>query len=254
VHPGSSGTESDPALSVTGPIFACQQVVRAVVTGAATQWPHAASGGRTAVDAVTVMAVTTLMFPIGHCLGTCYLGSADDHVQQVRLGGEILELSDHEFAVWALAHGLAEVAAPWDRASMEAASADSEISDAPELIDRLLSRSLLAEVDVDSPAAADFARRHRLLPLHIGLGNSAALSTMFATGTTEQPLVGMTRVLYDLWLWGHLAPNLMAACEEQSTADEPDPHRLLAQALTTLHALLAPSAACLDVAVPEYQS
>lgn len=199
--------------------------------------------------------MTTLILPIGHCLGTYYDGdAAGGHVQQVRLGGEIVELTDHEFAVWSLAHGLAEDPGPWDRARVATALATSEIGDAAELVDRLLGRSLLAEVDVDSPAAADFAVRHRLLPLHIGLGNSVQFGSLFATGTTEQALAGMTRVLYDLWLWGHLAPNLMVACEERTTADEPDPVRLLTGVLSALHALLVPSAACLDLAVPEFQS
>lgn len=204
------------------------------------------------------MTVTTLIFPIGHCLGTHYFGGdPDDHVQQVRLGGEIVELTDHEFAVWSLAHGLADEpdADPghWDRASVEEAFADSGISNAAELVDQLLTRGLLAEVDVDSPAAADFARQHRLLPLHLGLGNSAKYRTMFAAGTTEQPLVGMTRTLYDMWLWAHLAPNLLAACEDRATPDSPDSLGLLTAVLSTMHSLLAPSAACLDLAVPEYQ-
>ncbi|WP_157630450.1 hypothetical protein [Kribbella catacumbae] len=202
--------------------------------------------------------MTILIFPIGHCLGTHYSGGdPDDHVQQVRLGGEIVELTDHEFAVWSLAHGLVDepevVPGPWDRACVEDAFADSGVSNAAELVDQLLTRSLLAEVDVDSPAAADFARQHRLLPLHLGLGNSAKYSTMFAAGTTEQPLVGMTKTLYDMWLWAHLAPNLLAACEERATSDSPDALGLLTAALTTMHSLLAPSAACLDLAVPEYQ-
>lgn len=203
------------------------------------------------------MTVTTLIFPIGHCLGTRYSGGGpDDHVQQVRLGSEIVELTDHEFAVWSIAHGLAdeEATAPWDRACVEVAFAHSGVSDAPELVDRLLARSLLAEVDADGPLAAEFARQHRLLPLHLGLGNSAEFTTMFAAGTTEQPLVGMTRPLYELWLWAHLAPNLLAACEDRATPDESDPRQLLAATLTAMHSLLAPSAACLDLAVPEYQS
>jgi hypothetical protein len=187
------------------------------------------------------------MFPIGHCLGT-YYSAADRWVQQVRLGGEIVELTDQEFAVWSLAHGLADELGSWDRSRVEAVFAGSELTDAPDVVNRLLTRGLLAEVDVDSAAAAEFAQRHRLLPLYLGLGNSSQYTTMFAAGTTEQPLAGMTQTLYALWLWGHLAPNLLAACAEQTTPAEPDPQRLLSAVLTALHALLAPSAACLDVA------
>lgn len=185
--------------------------------------------------------MSTLMFPIGQCLGTYYADAEDIHVQQVRLGWEIVELGDEEFAVWALAHGLAENRDPWDRARMTALLAGRKIQDPALLIESLLSRTLLAEVDPDAPA--DFAARHRLLPLHIGHGKSPEVTTMFTTGTTGQPLVGMTRTLYDLWLWCHLSPSLLIACQERD-AD-------IGAVLTALHPLLASSAACLDIAVPE---
>jgi hypothetical protein len=179
-------------------------------------------------------AVTTLLFPIGHCLGAYYVGDGtDDHVQQVRLGREIVDLSDHEFDVWSLAHGFVEE-------FVEEFAAETAEAATP-AVDRLLGRGLLAKVDVDSPAAADFARRHRLLPLHIGLGESTAVSNVYAAGTTERPLVAMSSTLYDIWLWGHLAPNLLVACEDQLT-----------EVLTALPSLLAPNAACLDLVVPEY--
>ena len=162
------------------------------------------------------------MFPIGQCLGTHFTGAAESHVQQVRLGSEIVELTDEEFAVWALA--------------------DSESTNGPVLIDRLLTRNLLAEVDSDSPA--DFAARHRLLPLQLGLGNTSEIPGMFRSGTTELALAGMTRTLYDLWLWGHLSPNLLIACKEHDAE--------LSAVLTALHALLIQKAACLDLAVQEY--
>jgi hypothetical protein len=130
---------------------------------------------------------------------------------------------------------------------VESAFEGSEISDASGVVDGLLGRSLLAEVDVDGPAAAGFARQHRLLPLHLGLGNLPELRSMFVAGTPGQPLVGMTKTLYELWLRSHLAPNLLAGSEEETPGG-------LASVLTALHTLLGPSAACLDLAVPEYVS
>ncbi|MGW7682304.1 hypothetical protein ACWGID_16295 [Kribbella sp. NPDC054772] len=194
--------------------------------------------------------MTTLMFPIGHCVGPYYSGSADDHVQQVRLGGEIVELTDEDFAVWTLAHGL--TAAPhtsWSRATVVAFATGSGLADADAVVDRLLTRQLLAEVDTDSTdrtaSPVDFAAGHRLLPLHLGLGNASPDDAMFRSGTTEIALAGMTRTLYDLWLWAHLSPNLLAACKEHEID--------LTAVLSTLHALLAPSATCIDLAAPEYR-
>ncbi|MFF0338333.1 hypothetical protein [Kribbella sp. NPDC004875] len=189
--------------------------------------------------------MTTLIFPIGHCLGPYYSGSADTHVQQVRLGGEIVELTDEDFAVWSIAHGLtAPPHTSWSRATVVAFSAGGGIEDAEAVVDRLLARQLLAEVDADN--AVDFAAGHRLLPLHLGLGNASQDDAMFRSGTTELALAGMTRTLYDLWFWAHLSPNLLAACTEHEVD--------LTAVLTTLHALLAPSATCLDLAEQEYRS
>jgi hypothetical protein len=182
--------------------------------------------------------MTLLMFPIGQWLGTHFTGAAESHVQQVRFGSEIVELTDNEFAVWALAYGLTDDRSPWERARIVAHLADSEITNGPVLIDRLLTRNLLAEVDSDSPA--DFAARHRLLPLQLGLGNTSEFPAMFRSGTTELALAGMSRTLYDLWLWGHLSPNLLIACKEHDVE--------LTAVLTALHALLIPNAACLDLA------
>lgn len=202
----------------------------------------------------------TLLFPIGHCLGTYYTGSnPGEHVHQVRLGSELMELSDPDFTVWTLAHGFPEHTVPgaWDRVRVKAALPGGSVDDADERIDRLLGQGLLAEVDAD--AATDFARRHRLLPLHLGLGNSPEYPTLYVTGTPRASLVGMTRVLYELWLWAHLSPDLWTACEDQAllareagelAPDEADPDALLAAVLTTLHTLLAPSAVCLDLAEP----
>lgn len=205
--------------------------------------------------------VTTLMFPIGQSLGAYFFGAGpNDHVRRVRLGHEIVELTDHEFAVWSLAHGLSEEpgegeaasgARTWDRDRVAAAFEGSEIGGAAIIVDRLLDRGLLAEVDVTSPAASDFARQHRLLPLQLGMGNSTEYRTMYVVGTVEQPLAGMTRLLYGIFLWGHLAPNLLAACEVQ---DESDPRDLLAKTLAVLHTLLTPNAVCLDLVIPEYAS
>ncbi|MGW6197306.1 hypothetical protein ACWF0M_14280 [Kribbella sp. NPDC055110] len=182
--------------------------------------------------------MTTLMFPIGHCLGKYYADTG--HIHQVRLGGEIVGLTDDEFAVWSLAHGLTDDRSPWERHRIVDLLARREI---PDGIDQLLARKLLAEVDVDSPD--DFAARHRLLPLHLGLGNTPEVTAVFRSGTTELPLAVMTRTLYDLWLSSHLSPNLLVACKEHDV----DP----AAVLTALHALLAPSAACLDLATTEDQ-
>lgn len=184
--------------------------------------------------------MTTLMFPIGHCVGTYYAGAAAEPVHQVRLGGEIVGLTDEEFTAWLLAHGLPDDHDRWGRKRIADLLAAGEL---PDTIDQLLARRLLAEVDLDSPD--DFMARHRLLPLHLGLGNSPQVTAAFSSGTTELPLVAMSQTLYELWLSSHLSSNLLVACKEHDV--EP------LAVLTALHALLTPSAACLDLAITEDQ-
>ncbi|MFF0266836.1 hypothetical protein [Kribbella sp. NPDC004536] len=182
--------------------------------------------------------MTTLLFPIGHSLGTYY--TAEDRVHQVRLGAEIVGLTDEEFAAWSLAHGLTDDRSPWERGRVVDLLTRHEI---PDSIDQLLTKGMLAEVDLASPD--DFAARHRLLPLHLGLGNTPEAPVLFRAGTTELPLTAMTEAMYGLWLSSHLSPNLLLACKEHEVD--------LSAVLGSLHALLSPSAACLDLATTEEQ-
>ncbi|NUS00603.1 MAG: hypothetical protein HOV67_35720 [Kribbellaceae bacterium] len=183
--------------------------------------------------------MTTLMFPIGHSLGTYH--TAEDRVRHVRLGTEIVRLTDEEFAVWSLAHGLPDDRSPWERGRVVDLLTRHQI---PDGIDQLLAKGLLAEVDLESPE--DFAARHRLLPLHLGLGHTPEVPLVFRAGTTELPLTAMTEAMYGLWLSSHLSSNLLIACKEHEVD--------LSAVLGSLHALLSPNAACLDLAMTEEQA
>lgn len=199
------------------------------------------------------VAEQAVLFPVGHSLGAFHPGDGETPpVQQVRLGPEIVELSDQEFLVWTLAHGLVDeqgLPVPGTTATV------LEYADEPGILESLVDRGLLAEVLPGSAESVDFASTHRLLPLAMGLGNDPAQPWLFAVGLLHQPLVLMTGGMYDLWQWAHLSPNLWLACQELALVasqagiadpEQTDPEQVLAGALAALHQLLAVRVACLD--------
>jgi hypothetical protein len=195
--------------------------------------------------------VSTLVLPIGHDLGAFHPGHGRPPVRQVRLGGELVELSAGELHAWTLAHGLVEenavLPSTHDVLVAEAGAA---------AVAGLLERGLLAEAEPGTAESVAFAEAHRLLPLAVGLGNSAQEPWMFSVGLLYQPLAVLIGALFDLWQWAHLSPDLWLACRELAEvatrsdiddAELTDPGRVLAGALSSLHQLLAARVACLDV-------
>jgi hypothetical protein len=171
--------------------------------------------------------------PVGHDLGVFHDG-AGGRVRQVRVGAELVELSDSQYAAWSSAHV--------DQTSRG------------ELTEQLLARHLLA--DLSDPMA--FAAGHRLLPLALGLGNTPEEPWLFSAGLLYQPMLAMTGPLFDLWQWAHLSPDLWSACQESAAVaaraglDEPrhiDPTEVLDGALAALPELLAARVACVDVRI-----
>jgi hypothetical protein len=198
-----------------------------------------------------------LLLPIGHLLGAFYpqLGSPA-HTQQVRVGPESVELDDARFTAWALAHGVPGRPAEelWTRQELEQVAVTQGIGDLSGAVDDLLADRLLVEV-ATGEEMVEFARQHRLLPLALGLGNSAAEPDIWSVGLLGQPTATMTSPLFDLWEWSGLAPDLWAACESAArtardvgrTDDaDVDPHAKLGHLLVNLHGLLTVDAVYLD--------
>lgn len=202
------------------------------------------------------MTEQALLLPVGHGLGAFHPGDGETApVQQVRLGTAIAELTDAEFLVWTLAHGLVD---EQGQAVPSTEAAVLEYTDDQETVRSLLARGLLAEVVPGSSESVGFASAHRLVPLALGLGNSPEQPWLFAAGLLHQPLVLMTGGMYDLWQWAHLSPNLWLACQELALVatqagltdpEQTDPEQVLAGALGSLHQLLATRVACVDTRI-----
>lgn len=200
----------------------------------------------------------TLLFPIGHCFGT-YYESPDPagHHQRVRVGPDVVRLSDEQFTVWSLTHSAPDRPPdqPWGRRAVLDLARTVGMLDAEEVLDGLLSDAMVAAVVPGTDAAVQFARRYRLVPTMVGLGNSAAEPGLYSVGLPGQPVVQMTSIVYDLYEWAHMDPSLWNACNgaadtsrrvEITDPTATDPTRLLDALLACLHTLLSPNAVYLD--------
>lgn len=199
-----------------------------------------------------------LLFPIGHCIGAYYdLPVSNDHYYQVRVGPDVVRLDEEQFAIWGLAHGAPDrpMDQPWNRKAVLTAARRASIAWAEKVLDSLVEDRLLFETEPGTDSAVDFARRHRLIPLMLGLGNSAEEPRQYSVGMIDLPVVSMSAMAYDLYEWAHMDANLWLACEGAAATAvrvgiedrvATDPLRMLDALLSTLHTLLAPNAAYLD--------
>jgi hypothetical protein len=205
-------------------------------------------------DDTALPAAVPLIFPIGHPVGARYQSGQLVAAQQVRLGGKFHDLTDQQAEVWQLAHGVpAEIdrQVPWQRGSVE-----ERIPGAGPVIDQLTGLGLLAEATPGTAQAEDFAKTHRLVPLMLGLGNSADDPDTFGIGFLSQPALQVSHPIYDVWQWSTMDDSLWNTCENATDvarrAGSTDPEatetaRLLTGIVGSLHALLSSSAAYLDI-------
>jgi len=198
------------------------------------------------------------VFPIGLCLGTFHdVPGTGGRVHRVRAGPDVVPLSDEQFAVWSLAHSAPGHPAdrPWNRQAVLDAARGAGMSDVAGVLDGLLADGLVAAATPGTDEAVGFARRYRLVPTLLGLGNSPEEPRLYSVGLPGQPVVQMASLVYDLYEWAHLDPDLWTACHgaadtaRRVDVDDPtatDPARLLDALLGTLHVLLSPNAVYLD--------
>jgi hypothetical protein len=199
-----------------------------------------------------------LLFPLGHYLGPHHPGPgrpAEHHVVRIGATWNRLE-SDRESAVWGLAHGWAGRlgAGPWTAGALVTAARERAGVDASGTVAALLRRGLLVEVDPRAPAAVEFARRCRLSPLALGLGNEPRRPGEFRIGLGDRVAATVAPGLFQFWHWAPVSPSLYAACERYAAdsvalgSGENTPQEALAAMLGQLHFLLAARVGYLDIA------
>jgi hypothetical protein len=193
--------------------------------------------------------MTAVLLPVGHCLGAAPDPASGAWVQRVRVGPDVVRLSEPQFAVWALTHGDPDRPAGqrWGEEAVLAAA--HGLADPAGLLAGLVADGLVASVAPGTPDALNFARAFQLRPLMLGLGNLDAEPETYEIGLPGQPVAQVGDVLYRLYLWGHLEPDLWAACQATaavSPAAFADALVLLDAVIEAMHALLSPNAAYLD--------
>lgn len=200
------------------------------------------------------MTHAEFVLPVGHYLGRYHpQRHAPPRYHKVRLGSDLLRLSDDAFTVWALSHGVPGRSAvePWTRqAVLEAAG---QLAD-PELrFDALVRDGLVAEVAPATPDAIRFASHYRIRPLMTGLGNTAGEPMRFGIGVIGEPAAVTVDLLgFELWQWGRLDQNLWQIARRLRSVQSPDsprsidPEQMLAEVLRRLPVLLSHNAVYLD--------
>jgi hypothetical protein len=203
-----------------------------------------------------VITADALLLPVGHDLGVLYAEPGTDvRRQQVRVGVEVVELEDRDFAVWLMAHGTNSEDRPTRRSLMTSAGKLGLTDDVDRAIERFLTDGLLFEVDPDGESALSFAAEHQLIPLLHGLGPDAEQPWMQNIGLLNQPVVQVSGALYDVWAWAQLAPELWTGCQDAAmvarqvgvtSAEETEPRQVLSGVLAQVHGLLCVRAAYFD--------
>ena len=202
----------------------------------------------------------SLLIPIGHCIGAHHdlpVPVSTDYLFEVRVGPDVHRLSDEQFAIWGLAHGTPDrdTERPWGRQAVLDAARRAGITKAEQVLASLTADHLLVETTPGTDGAVDFARRHRLIPLMLGLGNTVEEPWIYSAGMIDLPIVQMSAMAYDLYEWAHMDANLWLACEGAAATavgvgiEDPlatDPLAMLNALLGTLHVLLSPNAVYLD--------
>lgn len=207
---------------------------------------------------------SSLIFPIGHYLGAFYPSegaSLDAHI--VRVGWRTFKLNAAEqLVVWALSHGLGGGAGmePWTRTDVEDSARASGIHDASTVLDALIDRELVVEVDPGrEDDAIHFAKSFRTRSLLAGLGNAPDDPLSFGLGIPgDRPTVTVPYLMYELWNWGSACDSLWHACEIFATVGrlnpdvletfDAEPRLVLVRFLHAVQVLVAHGAVYLDEA------
>ncbi|WP_238007518.1 hypothetical protein KZZ52_18745 [Dactylosporangium sp. AC04546] len=182
------------------------------------------------------------LLPVGRYLGELERDGVPADV--VRIGEADVPLADPvRAAVWLAAYGTAEEPLV-DRGTLVAALDTGFPADAVTAeVDALLRLGLLVETD----GGEAFARRYRLWPLGLTLGEVPGEDGCFAiSGVGGGVVVDAER--FALWELAPEYPDLWRLCEAVAERIGGDPRTVLAGALGALPTLLAGGVACLDTA------
>jgi hypothetical protein len=169
------------------------------------------------VSLESLLSAEPLLVPVGKLLSTYDGGRAwpGQRLGLVRIGRMPHELTEPEYRVWSLSHGVPETVLlrPWTaRAVAEFASA-SGVADPGGTIAALIGRGLLAEISPGTAERVDFARRFRLVPQTVGLGNpEPEFPDMFVAGERADLAVAIDPAQWLVWRLAAADVDLLHTC------------------------------------------
>jgi hypothetical protein len=198
--------------------------------------------------------MVTVVIPVGQFIGTMVTPASDAGGAQwaygVRVGSEVHDLNESEFALWAMAHGTGDDSVNTaSRVAVETLARDLDVEDPEANMDQLLRRGLMRRL---LPVSADiraFTEGHQLMPLGVGLGNSAERLNGFDIGQPGFPRATVNAAVFDVWAFSATqAPSLWQACARAPDWDaEFSQAELAALVVKAVPVLLAMDAAYIDV-------
>ncbi|HEX3731528.1 MAG TPA: hypothetical protein VHU91_01185 [Mycobacteriales bacterium] len=200
------------------------------------------------------------LVPVGHSVGPLYTprGEQDPDSYEIRYADGIFSIDHEELRVWGLTHGDPATvnSDPPTRENVIRDATELDNTTATQVIDRLCDVGLLVEFDRHTEQARDFAYRHQIEPIAIGLGNTPDTPWYFQIGLPETPRVMVGHDAYHLWMFAHRHASLWDACEYVAadrrteailrSGPESDPDRILSHFLDALPAMIATSCAYVD--------
>ena len=210
--------------------------------------------------AATQTVPAPLVLPIGHYGGAFPADDDSDTLHEIRRGGELIQVPDDVFRVWALSHRSADWPPNqrWTRQAMLDRARLLDMDNAEDALNDLIGDRLVVEVRLGVTSAREVARGLHMHPTMLGLGNSAENPTAYALGFVGSPLVQVSRTIFELWRWAPVERNLWDLCrffaeterEHHGTIDpeRTDPDVVLTELLEALPTLLSSGAVYLDLA------
>jgi hypothetical protein len=132
---------------------------------------------------------------------------------EVRFRDGVFSLSAEEYAVWAVSHGDPEKVSkqPQSRPVVETAAKAAGVEEPGPVFDSLIEDGLLVSVMPTGNSGRTFAEQHQMIPLALGLGNSAQKPAEFQIGLPNAPRVSVGYDVYHMWLFCHRQPTLWEA-------------------------------------------
>lgn len=212
--------------------------------------------------------MVALVVPVGHFAGPMYTSTEAEVPEsfEVRFRDGVFSLSAEEYAVWAVSHGDPEKVSkqPQSRPVVESAAKAAGVDEPGPIFDSLIDDGLLVSVMPTGKSSQTFAQQHQMVPLALGLGNSAQNPAEFQIGLPNAPRVSVGYDVYHMWLFCHRQPTLWEAITtiakeaEEANTEEPnaegeekvelvsDPDVLLKALLAALPVLISTSCVFID--------